>query len=214
VYNIIKGIRRIYMYVKLWTKKNFERLSVENTIDDAIKLFFEKETDIILLTRKNGTLLSAIRKEDIAILREYDSDDLLIDVFEPIEDFLYEDDLVEDVLLTMLETNYKILPVVDYDMKPIGIFGVNELLKAMVNITALDEPGTKVIITLQDKPGEVKKIVETISNNNLNILSMTTCKITKNKRMLSIKLSLKDVNTISSILDNNNIEYDGIYEEA
>lgn len=202
------------MYVKLWTKKNFERLSVENTIDDAIKLFFEKETDIILLTRKNGTLLSAIRKEDIAILREYDSDDLLIDVFEPIEDFLYEDDLVEDVLLTMLETNYKILPVVDYDMKPIGIFGVNELLKAMVNITALDEPGTKVIITLQDKPGEVKKIVETISNNNLNILSMTTCKITKNKRMLSIKLSLKDVNTISSILDNNNIEYDGIYEEA
>jgi acetoin utilization protein AcuB len=43
---------------------------------------------------------------------------------------------------------------------------------------------------------------------------MTTCKITKNKRMLSIKLSLKDVNTISSILDNNNIEYDGIYEEA
>ncbi|MBM7558599.1 CBS domain-containing protein [Marinitoga litoralis] len=202
------------MYVKLWTKKIFERLSVENTIDDAIKLFFEKETDIILLTRKNGTLLSAIRKEDIAILREYDSDDLLIDVFEPIEDFLYEDDLVEDVLLTMLETNYKILPVVDYDMKPIGIFGVNELLKAMVNITALDEPGTKVIITLQDKPGEVKKIVETISNNNLNILSMTTCKITKNKRMLSIKLSLKDVNTISSILDNNNIEYDGIYEEA
>ncbi|KAF2955217.1 CBS domain-containing protein [Marinitoga sp. 38H-ov] len=202
------------MYVKLWTKRAFEKLSIENTIDDAIKMFFEKDIDIILLTRKNGTLLSAIRKEDIAVLREYDSDDLLIDVFEPIEDFLYEDDLVEDVLLTMLETNYKILPVVDYDMKPIGIFGINELLKAMVNITALDEPGTKVIITLHDKPGEVKKVVETISNNNLNILSMTTCKINSFKRMLSIKLSLKDVNAISSILDNNNIEYDGIYEEA
>ncbi|GAB6189139.1 CBS domain-containing protein [Marinitoga arctica] len=201
------------MYVKLWMKKNFSTLRALNTVDDAIKLFFEKDIEIILIVRKNGTLLSSIRRDDLAILREYNSDDLLIDIFDPIEDFLYEDDLVEDVLLTMMETNYKILPVVDYDMQPVGIFGFHELIKAMVNITALNESGTKVIITLNDKPGELKKIVETISNNNLNILSMTTCKITENKRMLSIKLSLKDVNAVSSILDKNNIEYDGIYEE-
>ncbi|WP_129408323.1 CBS domain-containing protein [Marinitoga lauensis] len=202
------------MYVKLWMRNKFETLRITNTVDDAIKLFFEKDIEIILITRKNGTLLSSIRREDIAILREYNSDDYLIDVFEPIEDFLYEDDLVEDVLLTMLETNYKILPVVDYDMKPVGLFGFHELIQAMVSITALDEPGTKVILTLNDKPGELRKIVETISNNELNILSMTTCKINENRRMLSIKLSLRDVNTVSIILDKNNIEYDGIYEEA
>ncbi|WGS65843.1 CBS domain-containing protein [Marinitoga aeolica] len=202
------------MYVKLWMRNKFETLRITNTVDDAIKLFFEKDIEIILIIRKNGTLLSSIRREDIAILREYNSDDYLIDVFEPIEDFLYEDDLVEDVLLTMLETNYKVLPVVDYDMKPVGLFGFHELIQAMVSITALDEVGTKVILTLNDKPGELRKIVETISNNKLNILSMTTCKINKDRRMLSIKLSLKDVNTVSTILDKNNIEYDGIYEES
>jgi acetoin utilization protein AcuB len=195
-------------------KKNFKTLKITNTVDDAIKLFFEKDIEIILITRKNNTLLSAIRREDLAVLMEYNSDDYLIDVFEPIEDFLYEDDLVEDVLLTMLETDYKILPVVDYDMKPVGLFGFQELIKSMVSITALNEPGTKVILTLDDKPGELRKIVETISNNNLNILSMTTCKINENRRMLSIKLSIKDVNEVSYILDKCNIEYDGIYEEA
>ncbi|SHE56209.1 acetoin utilization protein AcuB [Marinitoga hydrogenitolerans DSM 16785] len=202
------------MYVKLWMKNSFNTLHATNTVDDAIKLFFEKDVEIVLIIRKNGTLLSSIRREDIAVLMEYNSEDPLIDVLDPIEDFLYEDDLVEDVLLTMLETNYKVLPVVDYDMKPVGLFGFHELIKAMVNITALNETGTKVILTLTDKPGELKKIVETISNNSLNILSMTTCKINKNRRMLSIKLSLKDVNIVSSILDENNIEYDGIYEEA
>lgn len=201
------------MYVKLWMKKIFSTLRAINTVDDAIKLFFEKDIEIVLIVRRNGTLLSSIRRDDIAILREYNSDDLLIDIFDPIEDFLYEDDLVEDALLTMMETNYKILPVVDYNMQPVGLFGFRELIKSMVDLTALDESGTKVIITLNDKPGELKNVVETISNNNLNILSMTTCKISDNKRMLSIKLSLKDVTAVSAILDKNNIEYDGIYEE-
>lgn len=201
------------MYVKLWMKKIFSTLRAINTVDDAIKLFFEKDIEIVLIVRRNGTLLSSIRRDDIAILREYNSDDLLIDIFDPIEDFLYEDDLVEDALLTMMETNYKILPVVDYNMQPVGLFGFHELIKSMVDLTALDESGTKVIITLNDKPGELKNVVETISNNNLNILSMTTCKISDNKRMLSIKLSLKDVTAVSAILDKNNIEYDGIYEE-
>ncbi|KLO23389.1 MULTISPECIES: CBS domain-containing protein [unclassified Marinitoga] len=202
------------MYVKLWMKNKFETLQSTNTVDDAIKKFFEKDDEIVLILRKNGTLLSSIYRGDMAILQEYNSDDFLIDIFDPIEDFLYEDDLVEDVLLTMLETNYKVLPVVDYDMKPVGLFGFQELIRAMVNITALNEIGTKVILTLDDKPGELQKIVEVFSNNNLNILSMTTCKINSQRRMLSIKLSLKDVNTVSTILDKNNIEYDGIYEEA
>ncbi|KLO23654.1 hypothetical protein X275_02165 [Marinitoga sp. 1197] len=202
------------MYVKLWMKNKFETLQSTNTVDDAIKKFFEKDDEIVLILRKNGTLFSSIYRGDMAILQEYNSDDFLIDIFDPIEDFLYEDDLVEDVLLTMLETNYKVLPVVDYDMKPVGLFGFQELIRAMVNITALDEIGTKVILTLDDKPGELQKIVEVFSNNNLNILSMTTCKINSQRRMLSIKLSLKDVNTVSTILDKNNIEYDGIYEES
>ncbi|AEX85876.1 hypothetical protein XO10_07290 [Marinitoga sp. 1135] len=202
------------MYVKLWMRNDFKTLNIDDTIDDAIKLFFEKDIDIILILRKNGTLFSSIRKEDIAILREYDSDEFLINVFDPIEDFLYEDDLVEDVLLTMMETKFKVLPVVDYDMNPVGLFGFDEIISAMVNITALNEAGTKVILTLDDKPGQLKKIVETFSNNNLNILSMTTCKINKTRRMISVKLSLKDVNAVSNILDDNDIEYDGIYEEA
>jgi len=51
------------------------------------------------------------------------------------------------------------------------------------------------------------------AREKINVLSLMTAKISENKRMVSLKLGIKDINKISEILEDQEIEYEGIYEE-
>jgi acetoin utilization protein AcuB len=77
----------------------------------------------------------------------------------------------------------------------------------------MDETGTRALIKINDVPGELNKVLSVFASRKINLLSLTTAKISDEKRMISLKLGIKNIDLISDILDEENIEYEGIYEE-
>ncbi|HOO75573.1 MAG TPA: CBS domain-containing protein [Tepiditoga sp.] len=200
------------MYINKWYNRDFKSVYYNRRISDIWNLL-DDEDDSVIILREDNTLYNMVSREEIRSISSEISEKKLFEIFDPVDNFLYEDDLVEDALLLMLESKIKILPVVDNEMYPVGIFGIFEVLKAFRNVTSMDEPGTKVMMILDDKPGKLKNIIDILSKKNINILSLITNKIDDTTRMLTLKLDVKNVNFVSDLLENNSIEYEGIFEE-
>jgi len=79
-------------------------------------------------------------------------------------------------------------------------------------MAAMDEHGVRINLTLPDKPGELKKIIDVLANNKINILSILTIK-DGDSRLVSIKVDSKDAESVASILEIYEIPYESIVEE-
>lgn len=200
------------MYIKIWQNKVFETIDYTETMEKALEKL-ENDSEYLVVIRRDGTLYNLISRGDITSLYTYEMDKKLIEILDPTDSFLFDTDLVEDALVLMLENRLRILPIVDNEMYPVGVFGLFEVLRAFKTISAMEEKGTRAIILIRDIPGELNKTLGIFASRNINVLSLMTAKISKEKRMVSLKLGIKDINKISDILDEENIEYEGIYEE-
>jgi len=200
------------MYIKLWQNTHFAKIDYYETVQEAINKLISIGDSLVVI-RRDGTLYNLLSQMDIEFLKTYEPNRKLIEILDPTDSFLFDDDLVEDALVIMLENRVKVLPVVDSELFPVGTFGFFELLKAFKTISAMDEAGTRAIIKIKDEPGELNKVLAVFAREKINVLSLMTAKISENKRMVSLKLGIKDINKISEILEDQEIEYEGIYEE-
>ncbi|KUK82292.1 MULTISPECIES: CBS domain-containing protein [Petrotoga] len=200
------------MYVKLWQNDTFQTIEYTENLQKAFDKISNEEENLVVL-RRDGTLYNLITFNDIATFSSYDLDTKLIEILDPTDSFLFDNDLLEDALVLMLENRARILPVVDNEMHPVGVFGLFEVLKSFKTISAMDETGTRAVIKIDDIPGELNKVLSIFATRKINLLSLMTAKISDKKRMISLKLGIKNIDLISDILDEENIEYEGIYEE-
>ena len=79
---------------------------------------------------------------------------------------------LEDALLMMQETPVGAFPVVGQDGKLRGIISKNDLLRAFINVLGIKEPGTLLCILVEDKLGQMKKIVDAISEERISFGSI------------------------------------------
>jgi len=201
------------MYVKLWQNDTFQAIEYTETLQKAFDKISSEEENLVVV-RRDGTLYNLITFNDITTtFSSYGLDTKLIEILDPTDSFLFDTDLLEDALVLMLENRARILPVVDNEMHPVGVFGLFEVLKSFKTISAMDETGTRAVIKIDDIPGELNKVLSIFANRKINLLSLMTAKISDKKRMISLKLGIKNIDLISDILDEENIEYEGIYEE-
>ena len=59
-------------------------------------------------------------------------------------------------------------PVVDDDNKLVGILSVRDLLRAFINVLGIGEAGTLLCILVDEKVGQLKKIVDVITEENIS----------------------------------------------
>jgi len=64
------------------------------------------------------------------------------------------------------------LPVVGDDGKLSGILSVRDLLRAFINVLGIGEPGTLLCILVKEKVGQLKKIVDAITEENISLGSV------------------------------------------
>ena len=64
------------------------------------------------------------------------------------------------------------LPVVDEERRLKGILSVRDLLRAFINVLGIGEPGTLLGILLDEKVGQLKKIVDAITEENISFGSV------------------------------------------
>lgn len=83
---------------------------------------------------------------------------------------------LQDTLLVMGKKKVGALPVIDEDGLLKGIMSTRDLLRAFVNIMGIGEPGTLLCILVQEKPGQMKKIVDIITEENVSLGSVLVAK--------------------------------------
>ena len=79
---------------------------------------------------------------------------------------------LQDALLMIQETKVGALPVVDEERKLKGIISVRDLLRAFINVLGIGEPGALLGILLEEKVGQLKKIVDAITEENISLGSV------------------------------------------
>ncbi len=126
--------------------------------------------------------------------------------------FTHEDSYIEEAALTFRESQERCLAVVDFDMKVTGVITLTEVLEAFVAITAMDEPGVRVLLELEDRPGELKKVFDVFALNSINVLAVNTVK-RDGSRSVSVKLDAHEPKQIERLLKEHGIQFLKIAKE-
>jgi acetoin utilization protein AcuB len=90
---------------------------------------------------------------------------------------------IQDALLVIQDARVGALPVVKEDGTLTGIISVRDLLRAFINVLGIGEPGTLLCILVEEKVGQLKKIVDAITEENISFGSVLVARYwEKNKR--------------------------------
>ncbi len=76
-------------------------------------------------------------------------------------------DTLEDALLLMHKSNKGALPVVDRDGVLKGIISTRDLNRAFINVLGIEEPGTLLCLVVEEKLGQMKRIVDAITEEGI-----------------------------------------------
>ncbi|MBW2176226.1 MAG: CBS domain-containing protein [Deltaproteobacteria bacterium] len=85
-------------------------------------------------------------------------------------------DTIQDALLLIQEKRVGAFPVVDENRKLKGIISVRDLLRAFTNVLGLGEPGILLCILVTEEIGQLKKIVDAITEENISFGSILVAK--------------------------------------
>ena len=168
-------------------------------IADARNLMQEKRIRHLPVVDTKGLLLGMVSDRDMrsampsTLLKKPDYEVTLGKIMnfpvsdimtrEPIKIFQYY--TIQDVLLIMRKHKVGALPVVDEDGFLKGILSTRDLLSAFVDVMGIDEPGTLLCILAEDKQGQMKKIIDIITEEKISLGSVLVSKtLEKDKKAI------------------------------
>lgn len=99
---------------------------------------------------------------------------------EPMSAYIYY--TIQDTLLMMRQKKVGALPVIDDDGYLKGILSVRDLLRAFVNVMGIGEPGTLLCILSEDKQGQMKKVIDVITEEKISLGSVLVSRTFDHKK--------------------------------
>ncbi|MEW6672431.1 MAG: CBS domain-containing protein [Thermodesulfobacteriota bacterium] len=79
---------------------------------------------------------------------------------------------LQDALLLIQEKKVGAFPVVDEQGILKGILSTRDLMRAFINVLGIGEPGTLLCILVEEKIGQMKKIVDAVTEENISFGSI------------------------------------------
>ncbi|HOP82551.1 MAG TPA: CBS domain-containing protein [Fervidobacterium sp.] len=192
-----------------WVNTFFPKVKNSSPISEALHEMRKYSTDYCVVIDEDGKFDGLIHK---SIIKEVEMEEK-VEGYNIFPDFyIVEDSTIEEAAMMLIENKETILPVVNSNGEVVGVLSIQEVLEAMTEIAAMDEHGIRINLTLQDKPGELRKVIDVLANNKINILSILTLK-DDGSRLVSIKVDSKDAESVAGILEVYEIPYESIVEE-
>ena len=119
----------------------------------------------------------------------------------PVKDIMTKDPIaispaftIQDALLLIQDSKVGALPVVDDNRRLEGIISVRDLLQAFINVLGIGEPGTLLCILVKEEVGQLKKIVDAITAENISFGSVLVARYwDENKRAVFTYLLTQNV---------------------
>lgn len=81
-------------------------------------------------------------------------------------------DTLQDALLMIQETKVGAFTVVDEQGILKGILSTRDLMRAFINVLGIGEPGTLLCVLAEEKIGQMKKIVDAVTEENISFGSI------------------------------------------
>lgn len=197
------------MFARNWMNTDFPKVSVSATVQEVLSVMRKYRVDYCVVTDEENKFEGLIYKNSLANL-QFDStvgDYVIFPDF-----YVFEDSYIEEAALTFRESQEACLAVVDNDLTVKGVITLTEILEAFVAITAMDEPGSRILLKLEDKPGQLKNIFDVLAQNKMNVLAVNTVKDNTYRRV-SIKVDILDPEEVAKVLNVYGIKYDKIAKE-
>ena len=187
----------------------------EATIFDAQELLAQNKIRHLPIIDKDRRLIGIITDRDIRSalpyksLMEHGSEKERVSQFK-VKDIMTKDpisispaDTIQDALLLIQNSKVGALPVVDDDHKLKGIISVRDMLLAFINVQGIGEPGALLCILVEEKVGQLKKIVDAITEENISFGSVLVARYwDKNMRAVFIYLLTQNVVHLKKKLKN------------
>jgi acetoin utilization protein AcuB len=80
---------------------------------------------------------------------------------------------VEEAAMILRDKNIGALPVVQDD-RLVGIISDHDIFRVLVDITGVRHGGTRIYLTVEDKPGSIKDVADVIRKYNFRLQSILT----------------------------------------
>jgi len=84
---------------------------------------------------------------------------------------------LEDAILMMQKMKVGAFPVVDQQGRLKGIISLRDLMRAFVNVLGLEEPGALLGIVVENKVGQMKRIVDAITETGVSFGSILVSQV-------------------------------------
>jgi acetoin utilization protein AcuB len=111
------------------------------------------------------------------------------------------DTLIEEAVQLMHDNKIGCLPVVE-GAKLYGIFTETDALDHLVDIFGFKQKGTRLTITLEDKPGSLLGILEVFKKHNINVISIVTPSfMVEGKRITAIRIRTEEYKDVVTDLE-------------
>jgi len=205
------------MFVSRSMTREVITVDEEATIFDAQELLAENKIRHLPIIDRDRRLVGIITDRDIRSALPYSSIMEHCDETEKeriarfkVKDIMTKDPIsisptytIQDALLLIQNSKVGALPVVDDNHKLTGIISVRDLLRAFINVLGIGEPGTLLCVLVEEKIGQLKKIVDAITEENISFGSVLVARYwDENKRAVFTYLLTQNVAPVKKKLRN------------
>ena len=191
-------------------------ISPEATFFEARNLIHEKGIRHLPVVDKNNALVGIVTDRDIR--EAAPSDATLLSVQElnyllgklKVSSFMTPkkklititpDTLIEEAVQLMHDNKIGCLPVVEGG-KLFGIFTETDALDHLVDIFGFKQKGTRLTVTLEDKPGSLLGVLEVFKKHNLSVISIVTPSfLVEGKRIAAIRIKTEEYKNVVADLE-------------
>lgn len=174
------------MFVSETMNTNLVSIAPETKLSEVRTLMKDNNFRHLPVVDKDGKLIGIVTDRDMrdaspsSLLSEEEYQRTLDRVMEhTVSEIMTKDPLtisvyftLQDTLMVMGSRKVGALPVVDEDGCLKGIMSTRDLLKAFVNVMGIGEPGTLLCILVNEESGQLKKIVDIVTEENVSMGSV------------------------------------------
>lgn len=179
------------MFVSERMSRDLITAGPEMPIYQAKTLMAEKRIRHLPVVDEAGKLIGIVSDRDIrdampsSLLSKEDYEASLAKIIDcPIREIMSKNPLsiyayytIQDSLLVMQKRKVGALPVIDEEGYLKGILSTRDLLRAFVNVMNIDEPGTLLCIIVSERQGQMKRIVDIITEERISLGSVLVARV-------------------------------------
>ncbi len=184
------------MFVSETMNTNLVSIAPDTKLSEVRTLMKENNFRHLPVVDVNGKLIGIVTDRDMrdaspsSLLSEEEYQQTLDRVMEHrVSEIMTKDPLtisvyftLQDTLMVMGSRKVGALPVVDEDGYLKGIMSTRDLLRAFVNVMGIGEPGTLLCILVNEESGQLKKIVDIVTEENVSMGSVLVARYWDEKK--------------------------------